>query len=137
MDDDDLEIPRFGKLSPETINRIGAMATSFVTNKKPTADFLHPQWADVEDIKDVLGDEKLELLRLIVEYAMLESFQRFRFLDRFNNEARMNDAIRKRATEKANRIANKARRDDQLARRLEIAKLRDPAGTVPVWMAKK
>lgn len=137
MSDDEIEIPRMGKMSPETINRIGAMATSFVTNKKPTADFPNPQWADVEDIKDVLGDEKLELLRSVVEYAMTDSFQRFRFLDRFNNEARMNDAIRKRATEKANRIANKARRDDQLARRLEIAKLRDPAGTVPVWMAKK
>lgn len=137
MDDDDLEIPRFGKLSPETINRIGAMATSFVTNKKPTADFLRSQWADVEDIKDVLGDEKLELLRLVVEYAMIDSFQRFRFLDRFNNESRMNDAIKKKVTERANRIANKARRAEQLAKRLEAAKLRDPAGTVPVWMAKK
>jgi len=137
MNDDDLEIPRFGKLSPETINRIGAMATSFVTNKKPTADFLRSQWADVEDIKDVLGDEKLELLRLVVEYAMIDSFQRFRFLDRFNNESRMNDAIKKKVTERANRIANKARRAEQLAKRLEAAKLRDPAGTVPVWMAKK
>ncbi len=136
-EDGDLEIPRHGKLSPDTINRIGAMATSFITNKKPTDENQRLQWVAVDEIKSILGDENLELLRAVVEHAMADAFQRFQFLIRFNNEAKMNDAIKRKATEKANRIANKARRAEQLAKRLEVKALRDPTGTVPVWMAKK
>lgn len=137
MSDDEIEIPRMGKMSPETINRIGAMATSFITNKKLTGDSFHRQWADVNEIKEVLGDENMELLRSIVEYAMIDSFQRFRFLNRFDTEAKMNDVIIKKAEQKANRIENQKRRVERFAKQEELRRLRDPSGTIPVWMVKK